>query len=122
MIVKIILNRPLELMKCGEWAGMMIPCPDSSTWDTLSMTISARPSMIWANVSKGLVFSVSPSPLSKDMMLIFPVDFLMMVLITTELGTYSIISTMMCDTDFSSSATSVFSSFFLLSMMGWLIG
>ena len=55
-------------------------------------------------MSKGEVFSVSPSPLSNDMILIFPVDFLIIVLITTELDTYSMISTIMCDLDFSNSA------------------
>ena len=34
--------------------------------------------MICANVSNGEVFSVNPSPVSNDMMLILPVDFLMM--------------------------------------------
>src|SRR5580693_7817631 len=58
--------------------------------------------MIWANVSKGEVFSVNPSPLSNDMTLIFPVDFFMIVLITTELGTYSMISRMIYAIDFSS--------------------
>src|SRR5580698_7695773 len=72
------------------------------------MTISALPSIICAKVSKGDVFSVSPSPLSKDITLMFPVDFLIMVLLTTELDTYSMISTMICDIDFSSSAVSGF--------------
>jgi hypothetical protein len=62
--------------------------------------------VIWAKVSKGDVFSVNPSPLSKDSILMFPVDFFKIVLITTELGTYSIISTMTCDFDFSSSKLS----------------
>src|SRR5882757_8645854 len=91
IMVRIILKRPLGFMKFGAWAGMMMPCPDWSKLDTLSITISALPSMIWAKVSKGEVFSVNPSPLSKDMILMLPVDFLIMVLITTELGTYSII-------------------------------
>ena len=94
----------------------MIPWPDSIRLDILSMTISALPSMICAKVSKGEVFSVRPSPLSKDMILIFPVDFLIIVLITTELGIYSIISTMMCDFDFSSSALSNFFSFWVWSI------
>src|SRR5436190_16506219 len=65
--------------------------------------------MIWAKVSKGEVLSVSPSPLSKDITLIFPVDFFMIVLITTELAMYSIISTMMCAFDFSNSWATGFS-------------
>jgi len=64
-------------------------------------------------VSKGEVFSVNPSPLSKDMILMFPVDFLIIVLITTELAIYSMISTMICDFDFSSWA---FSSFLLFDL------
>lgn len=52
---------------------------------------------------KGEVFSVSPSPVSNDMTLIFPVDFFRIVLVTTELGTYSMSSTTMCAFDFSSS-------------------
>src|SRR5450432_311839 len=96
IIVKIILKRPFGFIKFGECAGMIIPCPDSSKCDTLSITISALPSMIWAKVSKGEVFSVNPSPLSKDITLIFPVDFLIIVFITTELDTYSMISTMIC--------------------------
>src|SRR5580700_3721168 len=70
------------------------------------MTISALPSIICAKVSKGDVFSVSPSPLSKDITLMFPVDFLIMVLLTTELDTYSMISTIICDMDFPSSVVS----------------
>jgi len=72
-----------------------------------SMTISALPSIIWANVSKGDIFSVKPSPVSKDIILMLPVDFLMIVLMTTELGTYSIISTVMWAFDFSNSVFSI---------------
>src|SRR5580658_9981888 len=103
MMVWIILNRPLGFMKFEALAGMMMPSPACRKWDTVSITISALPSMIWAKVSNGEVFSVNPSPLSKDMMLILPVDFFMIVLITTELGTYSMISTTICDFAFSSS-------------------
>ena len=67
------------------------------------MMISAFPSMICAKVSKGDIFSVKPSPTSKDMTLILPVDFFRIVLITTALGTYSMISTVMCAIDFSNS-------------------
>jgi len=54
-------------------------------------------------VSNGEVFSVNPSPESKDMMLMLPDDFLIIVLVSTEWGMYSIISTMICDFAFSSS-------------------
>src|SRR5687767_1577563 len=101
MTVRIILNRPFGFIKLGECAGIIIPCPDPSILDILSITISALPSMIWTNVSKGEVFSVNPSPLSNDITLIFPVDFLIIVLITTALAIYSIISTMICAVDFS---------------------
>ena len=55
---------------------------------------------------KGDVFSVKPSPLSNDITLMFPVDFLRIVLIKTALAMYSIISTMICAVDFSSSVVS----------------
>src|SRR6188768_4506221 len=71
------------------------------------MTISALPSMICANVSNGEVFSVNPSPVSNDMILILPVDFLMIVLLRTALGTYSIISTIINPFDFSISLVSI---------------
>lgn len=117
-MVRIILKRPFGFIKFGEWAGIMIPCPDVSKWDILSMTISALPSMIWAKVSKGDVFSVNPSPLSKDMILILPVDFFMIVFITTALDTYSIISTIISDFDFSSSVVgSAYASVVLLPMI-----
>jgi hypothetical protein len=83
MIVEIILNRPFALIRLGKCAGIIIPWPDS-----------VFPSMICAKVSNGEIFSVNPSPLSKDMILILPVDFLIMVLLSTELGMYSMISTM----------------------------
>src|SRR5688572_4990076 len=122
MIVRIILNRPFGFIKFGECAGMIIPWPDSSILDILSITISALPSMIWAKVSKGEVFSVNPSPLSNDMMLIFPVDFLIIVLITTELAIYSIISTMMCAVAFSSSGFAAFSLFMTFLLFSMLFG
>src|SRR5580658_10397937 len=117
MMVWIILNRPLGFMKFEALAGMMMPSPACRKWDTVSITISALPSMIWAKVSNGEIFSVNPSPLSKDMMLILPVDFLIIVLITTELGTYSMISTIMCDFAFSSSVFSIVSLLSLLFMI-----
>src|SRR5690606_15708467 len=66
-----------------------------------SMIISAFPSMIWANVSNGDIFSVRPSPISNDITLITPVDFFKIVLTTTELGTYSTSSTIIYGFDFS---------------------
>src|SRR5688572_28178709 len=124
--VRIILNRPFGFIKFGVCAGIIIPWPDSSTLETLSMTISALPSMIWAKVSKGDVFSVNPSPLSNDMTLIFPVDFLIIVLITTEFAIYSIISTMMCALDFSISKFAGFPLpsallFFIILSMGFIM-
>lgn len=67
------------------------------------MVNSAAPSMICIKQSKGSVFSINPSPASTDETVISPVDFLMMVFMSTELGTYSRISMMMCGMDFSSS-------------------
>lgn len=49
-------------------------------------------------------------------MLIFPVDFFMIVFITTALDTYSMISTIMSDFDFSSSVVAVSPSVVLLVM------
>jgi hypothetical protein len=51
-------------------------------------------------------FFVNPSPLSKDMRLILPVDFFIIVLLTTELGMYSMISTMIYELPFINSAES----------------
>src|SRR6185503_7688543 len=114
---EIILKRPFGFMKFGACAGIIIAWPDSSKLASLLITISAFPSMIWTKVSNGEVFSVNPSPLSKDMMLILPVDFLMIVFITTEFAIYSMISTMICDFDFSSSEVSGFPSLFFLFIM-----
>lgn len=55
------------------------------------------------NVSKGEIFSVNASPESNETALTLPVVFLIIVLITTELGIYSRISTMMNAFDFSNS-------------------
>src|SRR4030095_6341138 len=87
----------MELDLC---AGMTIPWPVKSIFDLPSIKISALPSMIWTNVSKGEVFSAKPSPASKDIRPTSPVNFLRMVFMTTLLSTYSIISTMMCGADF----------------------
>lgn len=54
-------------------------------------------------VSKGDVFSVSASPESNETALTLPVVFFIIVLITTELGIYSIISTIINAFDFSTS-------------------
>jgi hypothetical protein len=93
----------MELDLC---AGITIPWPVKSIFDLLSTKISALPSMIWTNVSKGEIFSANPSPASNDIRPTSPVDFLRMVLITTELSTYSIISTMICGVDFTISKLS----------------
>lgn len=57
--------------------------------------------MIWMKQSKGIVLSINPSPASMEETVISPVDFLMIVFMSTELGTYSRISMMMCGMDFS---------------------
>src|SRR5205814_10622455 len=93
----------MELDLC---AGITIPWPVTSTFDFPSTKTSALPSMIWTNESKGDIFSANPSPASKDVRPTSPVDFLRMVLITTELSTYSIISTIICGVDFKSSKLS----------------
>lgn len=69
--------------------------PVSSILETPSITISALPSIIWTKVSNGIIFSVKASPLSKETAEMFPVVFLIIVLLTTEFGIYSMISTMM---------------------------
>jgi len=50
---------------------------------------------LYKGVERDGLFSQPPSPLSNDITLILPVVFLSIVLITTELGIYSIISTAM---------------------------
>src|SRR5688572_27322087 len=117
IMVNNILNRPFGFIKFDECAGMIIPWPAWSKLDFLLITICALPSMIWTKLSKGEVFSFNPSPLSKDITLISPEDFLIIVLITTELAIYSIISTIMCDFDFSRSALPGFPFLLLLTMI-----
>lgn len=80
--------------------------PVSSTWLKSLITISAMPSMICIKVSNGEVLSENVSPESKDTALTLPVVFLMIVLINTELGIYSNISTTMNAFDFSNSGVS----------------
>jgi hypothetical protein len=58
-------------------------------------------------MSKGEVFSANSSPVSKEVTVTFPVVFLIMVLLTTALGTYSVISTIICAFDFSISVEDV---------------
>lgn len=70
----------------------MMDCPVSSRLDILSITISAFPSMTWIRVRKGEIFEVKISPESNEDALILPVNFLMMVLVTIEWRTYSIVS------------------------------
>ena len=86
-----------------------------SKLDSLLITIFAFPSMICTKVSKGDVFSDKPSPVSNDIKLTFPVIFLMIVLLTTELGMYSMISTIICDFAFSISELLGFTAVLLLS-------
>src|SRR5690606_6026131 len=107
MMVEIILNRSLAFMVFLEWAGMIMDCPVSKVCELPSIKISALPSMIWMNVSKGDIFSVRFSPESKETAVTFPVVFFMMVLLTTALGTYSMISTIMKTFDFSTSVFSI---------------
>ena len=85
----------------------MMPSPNLSLYFLLLIVTSAVPSIIWINVSKGTVFSLSSSPASREETVIFPVVFLIIVLIKTELGTYSKISTMICGVDFSNSVWSI---------------
>src|SRR5680860_809366 len=108
MTVEIILKRSLALMVLRVWAGMIMDWPVSKLWESSSIKISARPSIIWINVSNGDIFSVRFSPESKDTAVTLPVVFFMIVFMTTALGTYSIISTMIKTFDFSISV-SVFS-------------
>ncbi len=102
--VEIILNCSLALMQCGECAGMTMPFPNLSWYFFSSMMTSAAPSIICIYVSKGEVFSPNSSPVAKDATVILPVVFLIIVLLTTAFGTYSMISTMICAFDFSTSA------------------
>jgi len=104
-------------MRLDLWAGMIIDWPVSRILEIPSITSSALPSIIWAYVSKGVVFSANPSPLSNDIILIFPVVFFIIVLLTTELGTYSIISTVICAFDFSISELSILFDFSRLILM-----
>ena len=80
-------NEPVEEQLKGKAITIVL--------DTLLITIFALPSITCTKVSKGDIFSDNPSPLSKDITVTLPVDFLMIVLLTTELGIYSIISTTM---------------------------
>ena len=82
---------------------MIIDWPISSIFDSLSITISALPSITWTKVSNGIIFSVRASPVSHEIALTFPVVFFIIVLITTELGTYSMISTIIKAFAFSTS-------------------
>ena len=99
-----ILNLTFALIVLRECAGMMMDCQVSMRLDMSLITISALPSMTWMKVSKGEIFSLNASPESNETALTLPVVFLMIVLITTEFGIYSMISTMMKAFDFSNSA------------------
>ncbi len=105
-MVAIILNLTLALMVLEECAGMMIECPVSRILDLSSITISAFPSITWIKVSKGDVFFVRASPESNETAVTLPVLFLIIVLMTTALGIYSTISTIMKAFAFSSSGFS----------------
>jgi hypothetical protein len=63
--------------------------------DLPSMSMIALPSIICAYVSKGEVYSLSPSPLANDKAFIDPVVFFMIDLLTTALCSYSINSTIL---------------------------
>ncbi len=106
-MVEIILKRSLALMVFLECAGMIMDWPVSRVCELSSIKISALPSMIWMNVSKGDIFSVRFSPESKETAVTLPVVFFIMVFMTTALGTYSMISTIMKTFDFSTSTFSI---------------
>lgn len=106
IVVDSILNRILAFMVLRACAGIMMDCPVFNIKDWSLITTSASPSMTCIKVSKGDFFSESASPESKETAVTLPVVFLMIVLITTALGTYSMISTMMKIFDFSNSGFS----------------
>lgn len=106
IIVESILKRTFALMALRECAGMMIDSPVSNRCDVSFITISAFPSIICIKVSKGEVLSENVSPESNETALIFPVVFFIIVLINTEFGMYSNISTTMNAFDFSNSEVS----------------
>src|SRR5680860_160845 len=90
-----------------EWAGIIMDWPVSKVWEFSSIEISARPSNIWIKVSNGEIFPVRFSPESKDMAVMLPVVFFMIVFMTTALGTYSMISTIINTFAFSISGFSI---------------
>src|SRR5687768_10327399 len=96
-MVEIILKRTFAFIDVSEWAGMIMAWPVSSMVDSSLMIISAVPSITWTKVSKREIFSLSTSPESNEITLTFPVVFFIIVFITTELGMYSMISTIIKD-------------------------
>ena len=90
---------------------MIIDWPVSSILEVPSITTSALPSMIWTNVSNGIIFSFIALPASNETALIFPVVFVIIVLMPTESGTYSMISTTINAFAFSISIFSSYSDF-----------
>ncbi len=71
-----------------------MPSPKASLYFLSLIVNSAAPSMICIYVSKGEIFCPSSSPASSEDTVTFPVVFLIMVLLTTAFGTYSMIATM----------------------------
>lgn len=96
----------LAFMVFLEWAGIIITWPVFSNLEVPSIVISALPSIAWTKVSNGETFPVSVAPASKATALTFPVVFLITVLVTTDLGTYSRTSIMINTFDFSISGSS----------------
>ena len=91
--VESILNLSFAIIVFLECAGIIIASPVFKIVVLSSIIISAWPSIICINVSKGEVLTPNASPVSKETALTFPVVFFMIVFINTEFGTYSIIST-----------------------------
>src|ERR1035438_7698750 len=107
IIIEIILNLTFAFISLRAWAGMIIDCPVSNKIDFPSITISAFPSITWMKLSKGETLPANDSPESNETALILPVVLRIIVFITTELGTYSRISTIIKAFDFSISIFSI---------------
>ena len=116
IMVEIILNLSFALTIFEVWAGIIMASPVWSAFDLSSITTSALPSIIWIKVSKGEIFYASASPVSIATILIFPVVFRIIVLVTTELGTYSIISIRICVFDFTISVVCMYLLYVVISL------